>query len=318
MGSGLNASAFPVSATAGRAWTGRPARRWSTSPSTRWRRSCARATTPTTAALFAAAKATDATRRRGARARSAALLGADPRGVVVRPERDRADDALRRGRRPRARARRRGRRHAPGPRRQRAPVGDRRRARRGDRPLRRARPRRARAPGERGGGGALRAHPLGRGDRRQQRVRLGSRAARASSRLLTPPGRTSTSTRCTPRRTVRSTSRRWAPTRSCARPTSGSGRTSAILATRPELLGELSPDKLLPSSDEAPDRWELGTLPFESLAGVTAAAAATCARPASSGCARTRTRCSGGALDGLRAIDGVTLHGDAARPHADR
>src|SRR5215216_7417731 len=32
------------------------------------------------------------------------------------------------------------------------------------------------------------------------------------------------------------------------------------------------PDKLNPSPDEAPDRWELGTLPFESLAGVTAAA----------------------------------------------
>jgi cysteine desulfurase family protein (TIGR01976 family) len=45
-----------------------------------------------------------------------------------------------------------------------------------------------------------------------------------------------------------------------------------ILWGRPELLEELAPDKLRPSSDEVPDRWELGTLPFESLAGVRAAA----------------------------------------------
>jgi len=45
-----------------------------------------------------------------------------------------------------------------------------------------------------------------------------------------------------------------------------------ILCARPELLAELQPDKLRPSSDEVPVRWELGTLPFESLAGVRAAA----------------------------------------------
>jgi cysteine desulfurase family protein (TIGR01976 family) len=45
-----------------------------------------------------------------------------------------------------------------------------------------------------------------------------------------------------------------------------------ILWGRPELLAELVPDKLRPSSDAVPDRWELGTLPFESLAGVAAAA----------------------------------------------
>jgi len=41
---------------------------------------------------------------------------------------------------------------------------------------------------------------------------------------------------------------------------------------RPELLAELAPDKLLPSPDEVPDRWENGTLPFEALAGLAAAA----------------------------------------------
>ena len=45
-----------------------------------------------------------------------------------------------------------------------------------------------------------------------------------------------------------------------------------ILWGRPELLADLQPDKVRPSPDEGPDRWELGTLPFEALAGVRAAA----------------------------------------------
>ena len=83
-----------------------------------------------------------------------------------------------------------------------------------------------------------------------------------------------------------------------------------ILCAAPALLEELAPDKLLPSPDEAPDRWELGTLPFESLAGVTAAAEYV----ASLGWERVRAHEEGllrAALDGLAAIDGVTLYGDA-------
>ena len=45
-----------------------------------------------------------------------------------------------------------------------------------------------------------------------------------------------------------------------------------ILWARPELLAQLDPDKVRPSTNEVPHRWELGTLPFESLAGVRAAA----------------------------------------------
>jgi len=45
-----------------------------------------------------------------------------------------------------------------------------------------------------------------------------------------------------------------------------------VLCARPEILEEFRPDKLNPSPEEAPDRWELGTLPFEQLAGVRAAA----------------------------------------------
>lgn len=40
---------------------------------------------------------------------------------------------------------------------------------------------------------------------------------------------------------------------------------------RPDLLAELEPDKLLPSPDRVPERFELGTLPYELLAGTTAA-----------------------------------------------
>lgn len=44
-----------------------------------------------------------------------------------------------------------------------------------------------------------------------------------------------------------------------------------VLAARPELLESLRPDKLLPSSDAVPERFEFGTLPYELLAGTHAA-----------------------------------------------
>lgn len=50
-----------------------------------------------------------------------------------------------------------------------------------------------------------------------------------------------------------------------------SGPHVAAVVAQPSLLRTLRPDKLVPSSDEVPDRFELGTLPFASLAGVTAA-----------------------------------------------
>lgn len=43
------------------------------------------------------------------------------------------------------------------------------------------------------------------------------------------------------------------------------------LAAAPELLEQIHPDKLLPSTDAVPERFELGTLPYELLAGTTAA-----------------------------------------------
>jgi cysteine desulfurase family protein (TIGR01976 family) len=44
-----------------------------------------------------------------------------------------------------------------------------------------------------------------------------------------------------------------------------------VLTGRAELLESLRPDKLLPSSDAVPERFELGTLPYELLAGTWAA-----------------------------------------------
>ena len=84
-----------------------------------------------------------------------------------------------------------------------------------------------------------------------------------------------------------------------------------ILTARPEVLEELQPDKLRPSPDEIPDRWELGTLPFESLAGVRAAADYMLStdwdtvREHEQALLRT-------ALDGLGNMSHVTLYGAAA------
>jgi len=83
-----------------------------------------------------------------------------------------------------------------------------------------------------------------------------------------------------------------------------------VLCARPELLEELTPDKLRPSSDGVPERWELGTLPFEALAGVRAAADYVVSL------SWEEVRAHEDALletarSGLRAIDGVTLYGDA-------
>jgi cysteine desulfurase family protein (TIGR01976 family) len=49
------------------------------------------------------------------------------------------------------------------------------------------------------------------------------------------------------------------------------GPHCGVLAGHPEVLAELRPDKLLPAADVVPERFELGTLPYELLAGTTAA-----------------------------------------------
>ena len=49
------------------------------------------------------------------------------------------------------------------------------------------------------------------------------------------------------------------------------GPHCGVLAGRVEVLDRLHPDKLLPSTDAVPERFELGTLPYELMAATTAA-----------------------------------------------
>lgn len=49
------------------------------------------------------------------------------------------------------------------------------------------------------------------------------------------------------------------------------GPHCGVLAADPALLETLKPDKLLPSTNAVPERFEFGTLPYEQLAGATAA-----------------------------------------------
>jgi len=97
------------------------------------------------------------------------------------------------------------------------------------------------------------------------------------------------------------------------------------LVADPSLLETLHPDKLLPSADAVPERFELGTLPYELLAGTTAAVDFLADLVPAGGDRRSRLLGSMAALGehedrlfarllgGLRGIDGVTLHGRPAR-----
>jgi cysteine desulfurase family protein (TIGR01976 family) len=117
-----------------------------------------------------------------------------------------------------------------------------------------------------------------------------------------------------------------------------SGPHLAALAARPELLETVWPDKLAPSSNAVPWRFERGTLPFADLAGVTAAVAhlAALAPRASAGSGseapdappasrRQRVLASMTVVEayeaalfarlaaGLAKLDRVTMYGQAAR-----
>ncbi|MET7409173.1 cysteine desulfurase-like protein [Streptomyces parvulus] len=99
-----------------------------------------------------------------------------------------------------------------------------------------------------------------------------------------------------------------------------------VLAARPEFLETLRPDKLLPSSDAVPERFELGTLPYELLAGARAAVDFLAGlETEAGGTRRERLVASFAALEahedalrgrierGLAGLDGVTVHSRAAR-----
>ncbi|WP_240916974.1 cysteine desulfurase-like protein [Nocardioides sp. HDW12B] len=96
------------------------------------------------------------------------------------------------------------------------------------------------------------------------------------------------------------------------------------VAADPALLEILRPNKLLPSTDTVPERFELGTLPYELLAGVTAAVdfiadlapGTATTRRERIVASMTHLEVHEGALfstllHALAGIDGVTLHGNA-------
>jgi cysteine desulfurase family protein (TIGR01976 family) len=103
------------------------------------------------------------------------------------------------------------------------------------------------------------------------------------------------------------------------------GPHHGVVAAAPGLLDRLHPAKLLPSTDVVPERFELGTLPYELLAGTTAAVDFIADLASTATDRRTRVlesmtaleaheeKLFGRLLDGLRAVPGVTLHGDPAR-----
>src|SRR3954453_1973687 len=86
------------------------------------------------------------------------------------------------------------------------------------------------------------------------------------------------------------------------------GPHAGILCARPELLEELTPDKIRPAPDEGPDRWETGTASFEAIAGIRAAADYLLELDWDAIAAHEKTML-GVMLAGLASIDGVRLYG---------
>lgn len=105
------------------------------------------------------------------------------------------------------------------------------------------------------------------------------------------------------------------------------GPHCAVLAASPELLETITPDKLLPSTNVVPERFEFGTLPYELMAGVTAAVDFLAAiDPGAATTRRERLAASYASLhehetrlrtrieEGLRSFGGsVVLHSNARR-----
>ena len=99
------------------------------------------------------------------------------------------------------------------------------------------------------------------------------------------------------------------------------GPHHGLAAASPELLETLSPDKLLPSTDAVPERFELGTLPYELLAGTTATVDFIAGLIPGEGDRRSRVLASMSAveqhegrllarlLEGLDALPHITVHG---------
>jgi cysteine desulfurase family protein (TIGR01976 family) len=103
------------------------------------------------------------------------------------------------------------------------------------------------------------------------------------------------------------------------------GPHCGVLAGRSEVLADLWPAKLLPATDRLPERFEQGTLPYELMAGTTAAVDFLAGLTSATGSRRERLVASMGAIElhedalrrrleaGLRSLPTVTLHSRATR-----
>jgi cysteine desulfurase family protein (TIGR01976 family) len=86
------------------------------------------------------------------------------------------------------------------------------------------------------------------------------------------------------------------------------GPHAGVLCALPELLEELTPDKIRPAPDHGSDRWETGTASFEAIAGTRAAAEYMLELDWNAVEAHEKALL-GVLLAGLATIDGVQLHG---------
>jgi cysteine desulfurase family protein (TIGR01976 family) len=103
------------------------------------------------------------------------------------------------------------------------------------------------------------------------------------------------------------------------------GPHCGVVVGRRDVLAELRPDKLLPAPDRVPERFELGTLPYELMAGTTAAVDFLAGMTRATGSRRDRLIAAMTALEhqedvlrlrieaGLRRLPTVTVHSRAAR-----
>jgi cysteine desulfurase family protein (TIGR01976 family) len=103
------------------------------------------------------------------------------------------------------------------------------------------------------------------------------------------------------------------------------GPHCGVLAASPELLETLHPDKLAPSSHAVPERFELGTLPYEVMAGTTAAVDFLAGLGGSDGTRRAQLLAAYEAIeehedrlrlrieDGIADIGGITVRSRAQR-----
>ncbi|MCW2561098.1 MAG: cysteine desulfurase-like protein [Mycobacterium sp.] len=103
------------------------------------------------------------------------------------------------------------------------------------------------------------------------------------------------------------------------------GPHCGVVVGKRDVLAELRPAKLLPATDRVPERFELGTLPYELMAGTTAAVDFLAGMTNAPGSRRDRLVAAMGALEeredalrrrieaGLHQLPAITIHSRAAR-----